>query len=160
MLALEEIAAERADNPERARRVIVNTRDAESYQPEHLQKIEHSVLYKRREKYDPRDVLPAEVVFITFGGDLQSNRAEIKFKGWGIVRTGTIVPENEIELRIKQAKEKGERVDPFTILYWRGWRKQSWALDYRIIRGSPLQDEFWDKCENVFRNVSWRHPIG
>lgn len=124
MLSLEEIAAENADNPERARRVIVNTRDAESYQPEHLQKIEHSVLYKRREDYDPRDYLPSEVVFITCGGDIQSNRAELKFKGWGI-RNGV---------------------------------KQSWAIDYRIVRGSPLQNEFWDKLENVFRNVSWKHP--
>lgn len=124
MLALEEIAVQKADNPERARRVIVNTRDAESYQPEHLQKIEHSTLYKRREAYDPRDLLPPEVVFITFGADLQSNRAEIKFKGWGF-KEGV---------------------------------KQSWALDYRIVRGSPLQSEFWEKMENVFRNVAWRHP--
>jgi hypothetical protein len=130
MLALEEVAAEQADNPERARRVIVNTRDAESYQPEHLQKIEHSALYKRREKYDPREELPAEVVFITFGADLQSNRAEIKFKGWG-----------------QRAVSRDEAI------------KQSWALDYRIVRGSPLQAEFWEKLENVFRNVAWKHPV-
>jgi phage terminase large subunit GpA-like protein len=132
MLALEEVAAEQADNPERARRVIVNTRDAESYQPEHLQKIEHSALYKRREKYDPREELPAEVVFITFGADLQSNRAEIKFKGWG---------QRDVASDSKPVK-------------------QSWALDYRIVRGSPLQAEFWEKLENVFRNVAWKHPSG
>jgi phage terminase large subunit GpA-like protein len=132
MLALEEVAAEQADNPERARRVIVNTRDAESYQPEHLQKIEHTALYKRREKYDPREELPAEVVFITFGADLQSNRAEIKFKGWG---------------------QRAVASDSKPL-------KQSWALDYRIVRGSPLQAEFWEKLENVFRNVAWKHPSG
>ncbi len=126
MLALEEIAVEQADNPERARRVLVNTRDAESYEPEHLQKIEHSVLYKRREHYDPREVLPAEVVFISFGADLQSNRAEIKFKGWG----------------------------------FSGNLKQSWAIDYRVVRGSPLQAEFWEKLAAVFQNVAWKHPCG
>jgi len=126
MLSLEEIAVEQADNPERARRVLVNTRDAESYEPEHLQKIEHSTLYKRRERYDPREVLPSEVVFITFGADLQSNRAEIKFKGWG----------------------------------HRDGKKQSWAIDYRIVRGSPLQAEFWEKLQAVFQNVSWKHPCG
>jgi phage terminase large subunit GpA-like protein len=126
MLALEELAVEQSDNPERARRVLVNTRDAESYEPEHLQKIEHSLLYKRRENYDPRNVLPAEVVFITFGADLQSNRAEIKFKGWG----------------------------------HNGKLKQSWAIDYRVVRGSPLQAEFWEKLAAVFQNVSWKHPCG
>jgi len=126
MLALEEIAVDQADNPERARRVLVNTRDAESYEPEHLQKIEHTALYKRRERYDPREVLPAEVVFITGGCDLQSNRAEVKFKGWG----------------------------------FSNGLKQSWAIDYRIIRGSPLQDEFWEKCASVFQNVAWKHPCG
>ncbi len=126
MLALEELAVEQSDNVERARRVLVNTRDAESYTPEHLQKIEHSKLYKRREAYDPRDVLPSEVVFITAGADLQANRAEIKFKGWG----------------------------------HRGDLKQSWALDYRIVRGSPLLDDFWEKLENVFRNTAWKHPSG
>jgi phage terminase large subunit GpA-like protein len=126
MLALEEIAVEQADNPERARRVLVNTRDAESYEPEHLQKIEHTVLYKRREHYDPRDLLPAEVVFISFGADLQSNRAEIKFKGWG----------------------------------YSGNLKQSWAIDYRVVRGSPLQAEFWEKLAAVFQNVAWKHPCG
>jgi phage terminase large subunit GpA-like protein len=126
MLALEEIAVEQADNPERARRVLVNTRDAESYEPEHLQKIEHTVLYKRREHYDPREVLPSEVVFISFGADLQSNRAEIKFKGWG----------------------------------YSGNLKQSWAIDYRVVRGSPLQAEFWEKLAAVFQNVAWKHPCG
>ncbi len=126
MLALEEIAVEQADNPERARRVLVNTRDAESYTPEHLQKIEHSALYKRREGYDPRDILPSEVVFITAGADLQANRAEIKFKAWGHC----------------------------------GELKQSWAIDYRIVRGSPLQDEFWERLETVFRNAAWKHPCG
>jgi phage terminase large subunit GpA-like protein len=126
MLALEEIAVEQADNPERARRVLVNTRDAESYEPEHLQKIEHTVLYKRREHYDPREMLPMEVVFISFGADLQSNRAEIKFKGFG----------------------------------YRNGLKQSWAIDYRVVRGSPLQAEFWEKLASVFQNVAWKHPCG
>jgi phage terminase large subunit GpA-like protein len=126
MLALEEIAAENSDNPERAKRVIVNTRDAESYQSEHLQKIEHSVLYKRREDYDPRVVLPEEVVRITAGVDVQANRVEIKFKAWGF-RNGV---------------------------------KQSWGVEYRIVRGSPLQAELWEKLENVLRNVAWKHPSG
>jgi phage terminase large subunit GpA-like protein len=153
MLALEEISAERADNPERARRVIVNTRDAESYQPEHLQKIEHSALYKRREKYDPREELPAEVVFITFGADLQANRAEIKFKGWGFKNLGSGV---QPPIRVSD-DDGGGVATPIAAAHP---VKQSWAIDYRVVRGSPLQDEFWDKLENVFRNVAWKHPSG
>lgn len=148
MLALEEIAAETADNPERERRVIVNTRDAESYQPEHLAKIEHSALYKRREKYDPRDLLPPEVVFISFGADIQSDRCEIKFKGWGLRQSGS---DRAVASTSPQSGETGSSV---TLV------KQSWAIDYRIVRGSPLQSEFWEKLENVLRNVSWRHPSG
>lgn len=164
MLALEEIAAERADNPERARRVIVNTRDAESYQPEHLQKIEHSVLYKRREKYDPRDVLPAEVVFITFGADLQSNRAEIKFKGWGLRKSAlsasTSRAEDPTSVHSSPEPPSVSHSDISSRSSSSVSLKQSWALDYRIVRGSPLQAEFWEKVENVLRNVSWKHPSG
>lgn len=147
MLALEEIAVDQADNPERARRVLVNTRDAESYEPEHLQKIDHSVLYKRREHYDPREILPAEVVFISFGADLQSNRAEIKFKGWGF---------SARSLTTNTGIAGGEGSTPSA----QSLVKQSWALDYRIVRGSPLQAEFWEKLQAVFQNVSWKHPCG
>ncbi len=126
MLAQQEIDVQRSDNPERSKRVLVNTVDADPYQPEHLQKIEHSELYKRREDYDPREEVPKEVVAVTMGGDLQANRAELFFIGWG----------------------------------YKGGVKQSWGLDYRIVRGSPLQAEFWEKMEAVLSNVNWKHPSG
>ncbi len=126
MLAQQEIDTQKSDNPERAKRVLVNTVDAEPYTPEHLSKIEHSDLYKRREKYDAREELPKEVVYVTMGGDLQANRAELFFVGWGFA----------------------------------GGVKQCWALDYRVVRGSPLQNEFWERLEAILSNIAWKHPSG
>lgn len=176
MLALEEIAATEADNPERERRVIVNTRDAESYQPEHLGKIEHSALYKRREKYDPREMLPPEVVFVTCGIDLQADRAEIKFKGFGVRTKSTEVSasspsENQTssdpssESREESSSETSEGrnlaiVDELDKAIASSLVKQSWAIDYRVVRGSPLRIELWERLESVLRNAAWPHPSG
>ncbi len=126
MLAQQEIDVANADNPEKARRVMVNTIDAEPYEPEHIEKVEHTDIYNRREEYDPRTVLPDEVLFVTLGGDVQLDRAELKFKGWGL-RNGV---------------------------------KQSWALDYRIVRGSPLQPELWEKLENIIKNTAYKRSDG
>ncbi len=126
MLAQEEIDAANSDNPDRAKRVIVNTRDAEPYEPEHIDKVEHTDLYLRREEYDPRELLPDEITVATFGADLQGDRAEIKFKGFGL----------------------------------KDGKNQSWALEYRIVRGSPLQQELWERLENLFRNIAWKRSDG
>lgn len=82
-LAQEEIDAELSDNPEESRRVIVNTSDAETYEGACDIKPSHSVLFNRREKYDPRNMLPAGVLWIGFGADVQDDRLELEFVGFG-----------------------------------------------------------------------------
>lgn len=84
LCAQQEIDAEQADNPERARRVIVNTIDAETYQSASDAKPEHSKLFLRREEWDPTQMLPAGVLFITFFVDVQLDRLELFIQGWGL----------------------------------------------------------------------------
>lgn len=84
LLAQQEIDAEQADNPERARRVIVNTVDAETYEAECDAKPEHTKLFLRREKYDPAKILPAGVLWIGIQWDIQNDRAEGELVGHGL----------------------------------------------------------------------------
>lgn len=84
MLAQQEIDVEKSDNPERSRRVLVNTVDAEPFEPKFEQKVDFSELYLRREDYDPDTQCPEEVLFVTAGFDLQKNRAEGEFVGHGL----------------------------------------------------------------------------
>jgi phage terminase large subunit GpA-like protein len=83
LVAQQEIDAENADNPERARRVIVNTIDSDCYESELDAKPEHSVLFNRREKYDPAKMLPAGVLWIAFACDVQADRIEVEIAGFG-----------------------------------------------------------------------------
>lgn len=98
MLAQQEIDVTKSDNPERARRVMVNTIDAEPYEPDHMDKVEHTDLFLRREDYEPRELLPDNVLLVVFGADLQADRAEIKFKGFG--KNGEAVQSWGIEYRV------------------------------------------------------------
>jgi phage terminase large subunit GpA-like protein len=84
MLAQKEIDADKADNPERSRRIIVNTEDAEPYEPKFEQKVDFSTLYLRREDYDPKTRCPEDVLTVTFGADLQQDRLEVEFVGHGL----------------------------------------------------------------------------
>jgi phage terminase large subunit GpA-like protein len=126
MLALEEIAAETADNPERARRVIVNTRDAETYESEVAHKPDHSALFLRREEYDPKIMLPSGVLAIFFFVDLQVDRLELFIDGYGL-------------------------------------QNQIWALDYQIIRGTPLappDQGAWAELDRILASGKYPHPSG
>ncbi len=81
MIAQQAIAAERADNPQRAVRVLVNTVDAEPFDPvlETEKPPAWEPLLARRESY----TVPASVLVITGAADLQLNRIEVEWKGWG-----------------------------------------------------------------------------
>lgn len=83
ILARKEIAIEASDNPERARRVLVNTDDAQTYESECDAKPEHTKLFLRREKYDPAKILPAGVLWIAFACDVQADRLELEIVGFG-----------------------------------------------------------------------------
>ena len=85
---LHEVAAEierakSADSPDKAKRVFVNTMDAESYAEEVETKPEPGDLYLRRENYNPAEMLPDGVLMLTAGVDWQKNRCEMIVMGWG-----------------------------------------------------------------------------
>ena len=83
VIAQQQLDAERSDNPERSRRVLVNTVDAETYESASDAKPEHSALFLRREDYDPREMLPAGVLCVVFFVDVQLDRLELFIYGLG-----------------------------------------------------------------------------
>ena len=76
-------AAEKAANPERARRVMVNTFDALPFQGRLEEKPDADELVQRREAWNPLDGIPAGVLAIYWGADVQGDRIEIEFVGFG-----------------------------------------------------------------------------
>lgn len=62
--------------------VFTNTIKAESFEPPSI-KFEENELYGRRENYTST-TLPDEVLFITCAMDIQHDRIEMEFKGWGL----------------------------------------------------------------------------
>jgi phage terminase large subunit GpA-like protein len=84
MLAQQEIDVERSDNPERSRRVLVNTVDAETYEVEYEHKPDHTALFLRREDYDPARMLPLGVLAVFFFVDVHGDRLELFIDGYGL----------------------------------------------------------------------------
>jgi phage terminase large subunit GpA-like protein len=84
MLAQQEIDAQRSDNPERSRRVLVNTVDAETYEVEFEHKPDHTKLFLRREDYDPAKMLPEGVLACFFFVDVHADRLELFIDGYGL----------------------------------------------------------------------------
>jgi phage terminase large subunit GpA-like protein len=126
MLAQQELDAEKSDNPERSRRVLVNTVDAETYEAEFEHKPEHTKLFLRREEYDPRVMLPPGVLAVFFFVDVQGDRLELFVDGFG---------------------EKN----------------QIWALDYQVIKGTPLapaDQGCWAELDRIISQISYPHPCG
>lgn len=68
-------------NPERLR-TFINTRLAELWDDEATSSVTEEALLARREAYGPA-VVPAEVALITAGVDVQADRVEVSFWGWG-----------------------------------------------------------------------------
>lgn len=75
-VAREFIAA--SGDPERLK-VFVNTSLGETWEAE-AEKVDATPLYRRREPYA---LAPADVAVITFGVDVQADRFEVEFVGWG-----------------------------------------------------------------------------
>lgn len=76
-------AAEKAANPDRARRVLVNTFDAMPFQGRLEEKPDPADLVWRREKYNPVDQIPSGCLVIYWGADVQGDRLEVEFVGFG-----------------------------------------------------------------------------
>jgi len=82
-VANQEEAVEKADNPDRARHVLVNTFDAKPYRPERIEAPEAAELLERIEDYNPRIELPEGVLVLTAGVDVQKRYLELTVWGWG-----------------------------------------------------------------------------
>ena len=107
-VAQQQINAEKADNPDRARKVLANTFDALPYTPERLEAPEADTLYARREDYSARTELPDGVLLITAGVDVQKEWLEVSVWGWG---------DNQESWQLEHEKIAGSYDDPKT------WRK-------------------------------------
>lgn len=85
----QELKLEKAANREKAKRVLINTFDAETYQPPEEEKPDPVGL--AREAYpflakvgDKQFAVPAGVLFVTGGADVQNDRIEFEFVGHGL----------------------------------------------------------------------------
>lgn len=86
LMAQQAIDAEKSDNPERSRRVLVNTVDAETFVADTKDEIppDWMHLLKCRESYaDKTILLPRTVLYMTAGIDVQEDRIEVTKLGWG-----------------------------------------------------------------------------
>jgi phage terminase large subunit GpA-like protein len=83
MLAQQEIDASKSDNPKRSLRVLVNTVDAEPFDPtdENERPPDWKPLYDRREDYGL--TVPKGGLFLTAFCDVQKNRLEVGWRAWG-----------------------------------------------------------------------------
>lgn len=93
-------------------RVFVNTRLGETWKEE--ERLEYADLQLSREDY--RDEVPAGVLFLTAGVDVQGDRLEVFLAGWG----------RDLEC---------------------------WAIDYRVIEGSPAMPGVWDDLADYLSEV-------
>ncbi len=152
MIAQQAIAAERADNPQRAIRVLVNTVDAEPFDPvtETEKPPEWKPLFDRREKYT---VVPAAALVITGAADLQLNRIEVEWKGWG---------RNEQSFGLDHVVIDGDVRDPGT---W-GLLKRELQRTFMHELGSPIpfsmffiDGGFWSEWLYRFLGDLARNPI-
>lgn len=82
MIAEQEMQAEDAPDPRRARRIIVNTIDAEPFDPvaETEAPPEWKLLFKQREDYGL--ILPMPTLFLSAYADVQDNRIEVAWQAW------------------------------------------------------------------------------
>ena len=83
-IAQQQLEADKSSNPERERRVIVNTFDALPFKAKLEEKVEPWELVERREGYRPHLEVPDGVLVVTFGADVQGNRLELEFVGHGL----------------------------------------------------------------------------
>lgn len=82
-LAQQEIEAAKSDNPKRTMRVVVNTVDAEPFDPteENEKPPDWKTIYERREDYGL--TVPMGGLYLTAFCDCQKNRLEVGWRAWG-----------------------------------------------------------------------------
>jgi phage terminase large subunit GpA-like protein len=82
-IAEEEVAAKKSEDPRRSLRVLVNTTDAESFDPttDADKPPDWKIIFDGREDYGL--IVPTEALFLTAFVDCQLNRLEVEWKAWG-----------------------------------------------------------------------------
>jgi phage terminase large subunit GpA-like protein len=139
MLAQQEIDAGKAENPRRALRVLVNTVDAECFDPtEETEKPpEWKVIYDRREDYT---LAPLESRIAAAMVDVQRNRLEIEWKvfaqneeSWGIrhvvLEGDTLRPEIWEGPLVRELERGVKRMDGAHMALSRAYIDAGWAGD-------------------------------
>lgn len=72
----------KAQRDRRRLKVFINTILGECFQEEEGEELEHEALFNRREEYGCQ--VPAPVMLLTAGVDVQDDRLEIEVVGWGV----------------------------------------------------------------------------
>jgi phage terminase large subunit GpA-like protein len=80
-MRMEQVKA--SSNVEKSKRVMINTEDAECYEPPEDKKADPSTLMQQREPWSPGKVIPDGVLYVTCGADGQKDRIECEFVGFG-----------------------------------------------------------------------------
>lgn len=83
LIATQEVEASQEDDPQRALRVIVNTFDAEAFDPSGEEELPPSwkAIYESREDYGL--VIPEGGLYLTCYIDVHGDRLEMEWKAWG-----------------------------------------------------------------------------
>ena len=95
-VASQTAAIDKADNPDRARHVFVNTFDALPYRPERIEAPEPNKLLERVEDYKPWHELPDGVLIVTAGVDVQKRWLELTVWGWGADKESWLLEHKKI----------------------------------------------------------------
>lgn len=72
-----------SQNPGKSMMELVNRFDAEPFQSEEIARAEPSDLVLRRQEYQMSGEIPEGILAITFGADVQGDRIELEFVGFG-----------------------------------------------------------------------------
>lgn len=139
-LAEAQIQAAKSENPPRALRVLVNTVDAEPFDPtdETEKPPEWRVLYNRRENYTQP---PLDALVLTCFVDVQVNRLEIEWRAWGrdeqswgldhlVLDGNTKDPEIWKTKLCRELARKFKRVDGAEMTLDMGFVDGGWASEY------------------------------
>ena len=82
--AVEELKIEKSENREKAKRVLVNTFDAETYQAPEEEKPSPDDMFSERYDYLSSGFIPAGVLVVCCGVDVQGDRLEAELVGFGL----------------------------------------------------------------------------
>ena len=102
-IAEEKESISKAKDKERAKRVFVNTMEAKSYKPPAADKPTAPFLLSRREDFRPEDMLPAGVLGLWAGTDVQKRWLDLTILGFGQRREIWLVARKKIQGSYKDA---------------------------------------------------------